>query len=169
MAPFPNCPIDHHQPNTKGITKQVSQSGTRGTSMMKYPDTLFPVYSTPSSRERPGTQVKKLLSEQKVESRNAIIKMPYTPRETDATSVMYKLRNRRTHSPNHRPNASCHLLPCSTLENRELCRNYRSRVSSAQRLFGLLAQEGDEIISVLGLLQATESHLGAGNVLLWVL
>jgi hypothetical protein len=37
------------------------------------------------------------------------------------------------------------------------------------RLFGLLAQEGNEIISVLRLLQATESHLCAGNVLLWVL
>ena len=45
----------------------------------------------------------------------------------------------------------------------------RSRASEAQRLFGLLAQEGDEVISVLGLLQAAEGHLCARNVLLWVL
>jgi len=80
MASFFQLSIDHHQPDTKGLTKQVSQNGTSGTSMVKYPDTLFAVYSTPSSRERPGTQVKKLLSEQKVESRNAIKKKCCTHR-----------------------------------------------------------------------------------------
>jgi len=37
------------------------------------------------------------------------------------------------------------------------------------RLFGLLAQEGDQIIPILALLQTTESHLRAGDVLLGVL
>jgi hypothetical protein len=37
------------------------------------------------------------------------------------------------------------------------------------RLFGLLLKEGDEIVAVLGLLETTESHLGAGDVLLGVL
>ena len=37
------------------------------------------------------------------------------------------------------------------------------------RLFGLGLEEGDEVVAVLGLLETTESHLGAGNVLLWVL
>ena len=41
------------------------------------------------------------------------------------------------------------------------------RVSS--RLFGLLAEEGDEVVPVLGLLEAAKGHLGAGNVLLGVL
>jgi len=37
------------------------------------------------------------------------------------------------------------------------------------RLFlGLLAQPGDQIISVLALLETTEGHLGARNVFLWV-
>ena len=36
-------------------------------------------------------------------------------------------------------------------------------------LLGLLAEEGDEVVAVLGLLQTAESHLGAGNVLLGVL
>jgi len=39
----------------------------------------------------------------------------------------------------------------------------------ARRLFGLFLEEGDQIITVLGLLEATEGHLGAGNVLLRVL
>ena len=38
-----------------------------------------------------------------------------------------------------------------------------------ERLFGLLLEEGDEVVSVLGLLETTESHLGTGNVLLGVL
>ncbi len=37
------------------------------------------------------------------------------------------------------------------------------------RLLGLLAQPGDQIVPVLALLQATESHLGAGDVFLGVL
>lgn len=36
-------------------------------------------------------------------------------------------------------------------------------------LLGLLTEEGDQVVPVLALLQATESHLGAGNVLLGVL
>jgi len=36
------------------------------------------------------------------------------------------------------------------------------------RLFGLLLEEGNEVVSVLGLLEATKGHLGAGNVLLGV-
>jgi len=39
----------------------------------------------------------------------------------------------------------------------------------AKRLFGVLAQEGDEVVAVLVLLETTEGHLGAGNVLLGVL
>ena len=39
----------------------------------------------------------------------------------------------------------------------------------AARLFGLLLEEGDEVVAVLGLLETTEGHLGAGNVLLGVL
>jgi hypothetical protein len=42
-------------------------------------------------------------------------------------------------------------------------------VEVAKRLFGLLLEEGDQVVTVLGLLEATESHLGAGNVLLGVL
>ena len=37
------------------------------------------------------------------------------------------------------------------------------------RLFGLGLEEGDEVVAVLGLLEATEGHLGAGDVLLGVL
>ena len=37
------------------------------------------------------------------------------------------------------------------------------------RLFGLLLKEGDEVVAILGLLETTESHLGAGDVLLGVL
>ena len=37
------------------------------------------------------------------------------------------------------------------------------------RLFGLVLEEGDEVVAVLGLLEATEGHLGAGDVLLGVL
>ena len=36
-------------------------------------------------------------------------------------------------------------------------------------LLGLLRQEGDKIVSVLALLEATECHFGAGDVLLRVL
>lgn len=39
----------------------------------------------------------------------------------------------------------------------------------AKRLLGLVLEEGDEVVSVLGLLETTEGHLGAGNVLLGVL
>jgi hypothetical protein len=38
-----------------------------------------------------------------------------------------------------------------------------------ERLFGLLLEEGDQVVAVLVLLEATEGHLGTGNVLLGVL
>ena len=47
------------------------------------------------------------------------------------------------------------------------CRRERRRV--ARRLFGLLLEEGDQIVAVLWLLETTEGHLGARNVLLGVL
>jgi len=103
MASFFQLSIDHHQPDTKGLTKQISQNGTSGTSMVKYPDTLFAVYSTPSSRERPGTQVKKLLSEQKVESRNAIIKEHAV---RTAENRCYKRNVQAKESPNPLPKSS---------------------------------------------------------------
>jgi len=37
------------------------------------------------------------------------------------------------------------------------------------RLFSLLLEESDEVVTVLGLLETTEGHLGAGDVLLGVL
>lgn len=37
------------------------------------------------------------------------------------------------------------------------------------RLLGLFPEESDQVVPVLGLLETTESHLGARNVLLWVL
>jgi hypothetical protein len=39
----------------------------------------------------------------------------------------------------------------------------------AIRLFGLLLEEGDQVVTVLGLLETAKGHLGAGNVLLGVL
>ena len=36
-------------------------------------------------------------------------------------------------------------------------------------LFGLLLEEGDQVVAVLGLLETTEGHLCAGNVLLGIL
>jgi hypothetical protein len=42
-------------------------------------------------------------------------------------------------------------------------------VEVAKRLFGLLLEEGDQVVTVLGLLETTEGHLGTGNVLLGVL
>ena len=41
--------------------------------------------------------------------------------------------------------------------------------SNAERLLGLVLEEGDEVVTVLGLLETTEGHLGAGDVLLGVL
>lgn len=38
-----------------------------------------------------------------------------------------------------------------------------------RRLLGLFAEEGDQIVPVLGLLESTEGHLCTGNVLLGVL
>lgn len=49
----------------------------------------------------------------------------------------------------------------------EVCHNRSCVVIS--RLCGGLLEEGDQVVPVLVLLQATESHLGAGNVLLGVL
>lgn len=42
-------------------------------------------------------------------------------------------------------------------------------VRVAMRLFGLLLEEGDQVVAVLGLLETTKGHLGTGNVLLGVL
>jgi hypothetical protein len=39
----------------------------------------------------------------------------------------------------------------------------------AMCLCGLVLKEGDQVVAILGLLEATEGHLGAGNVLLGVL
>lgn len=36
-------------------------------------------------------------------------------------------------------------------------------------LSGRVLEEGNEVVSVLGLLETSEGHLGTGNVLLWVL
>jgi len=43
------------------------------------------------------------------------------------------------------------------------------RLDDKERLFGLLLEEGDEVVAVLGLLETTECHLGTGDVLLGVL
>jgi len=39
----------------------------------------------------------------------------------------------------------------------------------AMRLFGLLLEEGDQVVAILWLLETTEGHLSTGNVLLGVL
>jgi hypothetical protein len=39
----------------------------------------------------------------------------------------------------------------------------------AIRLFGLVLEEGDQVVTVLGLLETAEGHLGTRNVLLGVL
>jgi hypothetical protein len=41
--------------------------------------------------------------------------------------------------------------------------------AQARRLLGLVLKEGDEVVSVLGLLETTKGHLGTGDVLLGVL
>jgi len=43
------------------------------------------------------------------------------------------------------------------------------RLDDKESLFGLLLEEGDEVVAVLGLLETTECHLGTGDVLLGVL
>jgi hypothetical protein len=48
-------------------------------------------------------------------------------------------------------------------------RGWYKRSYNERRLFGLLSKEGDQVVTVLGLLKTTESHLGSGNVLLGVL
>jgi len=48
-------------------------------------------------------------------------------------------------------------------------RGWYKRSYYERRLFGLLSEEGDQVVTVLGLLETTESHLGSGNVLLGVL
>jgi hypothetical protein len=45
----------------------------------------------------------------------------------------------------------------------------RKRKGRKARLCGLVLKVGDEVVAVLCLLQATEGHLGTGNVLLGVL
>ena len=35
-------------------------------------------------------------------------------------------------------------------------------------LFGLFAEESDQVVAVLGLLKTTEGHFGAGNILFGV-
>ena len=37
------------------------------------------------------------------------------------------------------------------------------------RLLGLVLEVGDQVVPVLGLLETAESHLGARDILLWVL
>jgi len=57
-------------------------------------------------------------------------------------------------------------------DNGEEGENFRvliSRKSRFERLLGLLLEESDEIVAILGLLETTEGHLGAWDVLLWVL
>jgi len=54
-------------------------------------------------------------------------------------------------------------------EEAENFRLLMSRKCRFERLLGLLLKESDEIIAVLGLLETTEGHLGAWDVLLWVL
>ena len=44
-----------------------------------------------------------------------------------------------------------------------------SKSDETLHLFGLLLEEGDQVVAVLGLLETTEGHLCAGNVLLGVL
>jgi hypothetical protein len=46
---------------------------------------------------------------------------------------------------------------------------WRESAEEVMRLFGLVLEEGDQVVAVLGLLETTEGHLGAGNVLLGVL
>ena len=50
-----------------------------------------------------------------------------------------------------------------------MSRGWNKRSYDERRLFGLLGEEGDQVVTVLGLLETTESHLGSGNVLLGVL
>lgn len=45
----------------------------------------------------------------------------------------------------------------------------REASEDMERLFGLLLEEGDEVVTVLGLLETTKGHLGTGDVLLGVL
>lgn len=45
----------------------------------------------------------------------------------------------------------------------------RTKRKKKDNLLGLFAQKGNEVISVLALLQATKSHLGARNVFLGIL
>jgi hypothetical protein len=56
-------------------------------------------------------------------------------------------------------------------ENRERSWRVEGGVSSrvAMCLGGLVLEEGDQVVAVLGLLETAEGHLGAGNVLLGVL
>ena len=49
------------------------------------------------------------------------------------------------------------------------CREVGECARGTRRLFGLLLEEGDQVVAVLRLLETTEGHLGAGNVLLGVL
>lgn len=61
-----------------------------------------------------------------------------------------------------------------TRGNRIVEESYRGRTEQdaaivVRRLCGLLLEEGDEVVAVLGLLETAEGHLGAGNVLLGVL
>jgi hypothetical protein len=50
-----------------------------------------------------------------------------------------------------------------------MCWYRRKSKERMARLCGLVLKVGDKVVAVLGLLQATEGHLGAGNVLLGVL
>ena len=49
------------------------------------------------------------------------------------------------------------------------CTHLRPLECMYDRLLGLLRKESDQVVSVLSLLETTERHLRAWNVLLWVL
>lgn len=103
----------------KGGSKRIRSK------QVDYPDTLFrsiahrPVEST-------GYPSENLLSEHKVESRNAMKKKCCTHHRTDATSVMYKPKNCRTFlSAPYHSYALCHFCPCiPPSRNREQCGNH---------------------------------------------
>lgn len=45
---------------------------------------------------------------------------------------------------------------------------YRLWYKKGRHLFGLVAEEGDQVVPILRLLQSTESHLGTGDIFLGV-
>ena len=51
----------------------------------------------------------------------------------------------------------------------ELPRELKTKQARVGRLFRLVPQEGDEVVPVFALLQASKGHLGAGDIFLWIL